>query len=490
MILEEGHHQRLIHGELHGIDAEELVVFHLLDREFIIQSGLHCLDNTLDGSLRVLKNAFVTARIVGHISPRHLISLRLNCCRHSHEQTPRAFVNIYLKNFTLKIQFCLVRYTRTLSNNAIDLISMPNVMNGFLQIKASGCENTKYNSHLRHSQRRPTGLKMKRTAIIISSTAFLLSLAVFACPATASSAFDSHFGIGKDFLLNQNFDMAVKEFGAALAISPNNADVLVERGTAYNGLKKYDLALKDFSAAIKASPNCYLGYNNRGVTYLRLGETEKAIQNFDKAISIDPKQSFAYLNRAGATLSSSGGAASSDKISDWLKLSKWSGEYAGHAAILGALGYRQAKQPALAKALIDQGLAKTDRLKWPYPALQFFAGKLKSKELLDEAERSDYDTTQAHCFLALDLRLKGDPKQAQSHIDWVLKHGIQNSVEYWIAKGLTKPEVGKSLQAPSQSNTAASSPASGKVTNQKTAQIPANKPAQKSGTAKSPTKTK
>lgn len=81
MVLEKGHHERLIHGELHGINTEDLVVFHLLDGKFVIQSRFHRLDDTLDGSLRVFENALVSARIVGHISPRHLISLRVS--RHS-----------------------------------------------------------------------------------------------------------------------------------------------------------------------------------------------------------------------------------------------------------------------------------------------------------------------------------------------------------------------------------------------------------------------
>ncbi len=316
-------------------------------------------------------------------------------------------------------------------------------MNGFLHNRATPLRNTKYNNVEGNSDATLQVPVMKLREIIISSSALLLTALASISPVSASSAFESHYGIGKSFLVNQNFDMAVKEFTAALVASPNNADALVERGTAFNGLKKYDLALKDFGAAIKAQPNSYLAFNNRGVTYLRLGDTEKAIQNFDRAIAIDSKQDFAYLNRAGATLGIGSGtsAASSEKISAWLKSVNWHSDYSGHAAILGALGYRQAKQPALAKSLIADALNKTDRLKWPYPALQYFAGKLNSKELLDEAERSDYDNTQAHCFLALDLRLKGETKQSLTHLDWILKHGIQNSVEYWIAKGLMKPQT-------------------------------------------------
>ncbi|GEM_PF-477392 len=365
-------------------------------------------------------------------------------------------------------------------------------MNGFLHTRALKRKNTKYNSDSKDFRRAKQEAKMNLEAIIISSTALFLTTIASISPSPASaSAYDSHFGIGKSFLVNQNFEMAVKEFSAALKLSPNNPEALVERGTAYNGLKKYDLALRDFGAAVKADPNSYLGYNNRGVTYMRLGDTETAIQNFDRAIVIDNREVFAYLNRAGASLTNGSGGSSSQKISEWLKRDNWKGNYSGHAAILGALGYRQAKQPAQAKALIDEALAKTDRLKWPYPALQFFAGKLNTKELLDEAERSDYDNTQAHCFLALDLRLKGDEKSSLPHLDWILKHGIQNSVEYWIARGLTRPATPKPVTSkPTTSTTpsagapsATSAKTNAPVTDQKSGQPKA----QKSGTSKSST---
>lgn len=273
----------------------------------------------------------------------------------------------------------------------------------------------------------------------IISTTLLVAFALSFLDASAAGAADRHVEIGKGFLVNQNFDMAIKEFNEALKRNPKSAEALIERGTAYNGLGKYELAMKDFDAAMKIAPNNYLVYNNRGVTYFRLGQFAQSIKDLDKAISLDSTQPIPYLNRAGASLLNGSGASSADQIAAFLTRSNWKGDYAGHSAILGALGYRQGNNPAAAQALLEAAMAKTDRLKWPYPALKYLLGKIKGKELLEEAERSDYDSTQAHCFVALDFILKGDQKLAQNHIEWVTKNGIRNSVEYWIARGLTKP---------------------------------------------------
>lgn len=254
--------------------------------------------------------------------------------------------------------------------------------------------------------------------------------------ARASTGFEMHLDVGKTYLVNEKFDMALKEFNQALLLAPNNASILVERGTAFNGLEKYDLAIKDFSSVIKVSPDNYLAYNNRGVAHLRKGDYTRAIKDLDKAISLDPKQPVAYLNRAGASLCCRQGFSSADKLASWLGIANWNSDFAGHAAILASFGYRQGNQPGKAKEMLDSALRRTDKLKWPYPALRYLSSAIKGDELLEEAERSDYDTTQAHYFIAQNQILKNDAKQAKTHLDWIVRHGVRNSVEYWIARGL------------------------------------------------------
>jgi tetratricopeptide (TPR) repeat protein len=325
----------------------------------------------------------------------------------------------------------------------------------------------------------------KLKASIICSTALLFALSISTTgSASASSAFQKHYDIGKSFLVNQNFELALKEFNAALALEPKNAETLVDRGTAYNGLRRYDLAIKDFSEAIKLAPNNYLAYNNRGVTHFRRDELDQSIKDLDRAIEIDGNQPIAYLNRAGASLANGTGAVAAEKIDKWLRKTNWRSEYSGHAAVLAALGYRQGNNPAAANALLEEALKKTDHLKWPYPALKFLTGKLLGKKLLEDAESSDYDSTQAHCFLALKFLIEKDRKQAQIHLDWVVKTGTQNSVEYWIARSLSKAKS----KPTEPTATGTPSPASVEKTNA-TSKVPAQSAAAKPATAK-PSKVK
>ncbi|MBX9667847.1 MAG: tetratricopeptide repeat protein [Candidatus Obscuribacterales bacterium] len=259
--------------------------------------------------------------------------------------------------------------------------------------------------------------------------------------ADAATGFEKHFEVGKTYLVNQKFEMALKEFNQALLLSPNNASILVERGTAFNGLEKYDQAIKDFSSALKVAPDTSLAFNNRGVAYLRMGQYAQAIKDLDRAAALNPKDPVAYLNRAGASMCCGQGLASADKLASWLGAVNWKSDFAGHAAVLAALGYRQGNQPKKAKEILDTALIRTDKLKWPHPALRYLSSTIKGKELLEEAESSDYDTTQAHYFIAQNLILNKDSKQAKLHLDWIVGHGVRNSVEYWIARGLVNSPV-------------------------------------------------
>lgn len=331
-------------------------------------------------------------------------------------------------------------------------------MNGFLHISPTSVETAKYNyfvtNNLFYKRKAKTMTKLSAT----KNTALALLISVISSGtsvAIASPEAEDHHKIGKNFLVNQNFELALKEFNASLRIDPKSAPTLVDRGTAYNGLRKYDLAIADFNAAIKLAPNNYLAYNNRGVTHFRRNQLAQAISDLDKAIELDPNQPIAYLNRAGASLADGTGIESARKIEQWLRKTNWKGEYAGHASILAALGYRQGGNAAPGDALLQEALKRTDSLKWPYPALKFFTNKLNGKELLEEAESSDYDSTQAHCFLALKFLTGKDKKLAQTHLDWVVKTGTQNSVEYWIAKSLTDTKPKQSAAAGNTSPTPA-----------------------------------
>lgn len=282
---------------------------------------------------------------------------------------------------------------------------------------------------------KPRILAIAILSLVIVSI-FSLSMQLF----KSVSAFDlssSHVEIGKDYLVRGSYDRAIREFSNALKQKPGDAVALVDRGTAYNQLENYPRAIADFNQALKLNPNNALALNNRGVSYFRQGKLNLALSDLDRATKLNPDDPYARLNYAGAALASFQGDKAAQKLQDYLNRTKWTGKFTGHEAVLAILGLRQSKNEAGASKLLKTSMEKLSRLDWPYDVLKYLNGKVSPDELLESVKNSDYDTTQAHCFLALDLLRQNKPKLAKNHIDWVVKYGTKNSVEFWIANNLS-----------------------------------------------------
>jgi lipoprotein NlpI len=260
--------------------------------------------------------------------------------------------------------------------------------------------------------------------------------------ARANAAVDKHFEVGRDFLQRQEFQLAIKEFDEALhnksLHKTESSRVLVERGTAYLALNKFTEAINDFNLALKQNPVSELAYINRGVAYFRTGAAHEAIMNFDQALKLNPKSSYALLNRAGAYLLLTPQEAEklAQKTVDSLEASNWKGEFTGQRAILSALAYKRSGKQEQAKALLETAFAKVNRLPWPYPAIKYLLGKINEETLLEKAQDSTYDLMQAQCYVGIDEMAKGHKKNAKEKFTFVTKHGVSNSVEYWLAKNL------------------------------------------------------
>lgn len=265
----------------------------------------------------------------------------------------------------------------------------------------------------------------------------ILSAAV--CSATlmpmaqASAEYDRHYAVGKDFLNREQYKLAVDEFTQALRAS-NSAIALIDRGTAYSELKKYDAAINDLNQAIKIDSKNPLAYTVRGVVYFRSFRPQLAVADFDRALAIDGADKYAVVNRAGAYLMLDNPAAAAKNTTDWLERTQWKSDFAAHAACLTVLAFKFSRQPSQVKSLSELSLKKLNRLLWPYSVFKFFVGKENQEKLLEHAENSTYDLAQCQAFLGLDAYSRGDLAVARDKLTFVSKHGVVNSVEYWLAK--------------------------------------------------------
>lgn len=86
-------------------------------------------------------------------------------------------------------------------------------------------------------------------------------------------------------------DKASKYYTDAIQNDPENAQLYVERGKAYEGLREYDLAIQDFNTAMKLNPqDSYFYYYLSYRQYEHLGELEKALEDMKQCINLSPNQ--------------------------------------------------------------------------------------------------------------------------------------------------------------------------------------------------------
>jgi tetratricopeptide (TPR) repeat protein/transglutaminase-like putative cysteine protease len=107
----------------------------------------------------------------------------------------------------------------------------------------------------------------------------------------------SYNGTATDFLhsgymlsQHQEFDAAIADYDAALALDSHSADALGYRGLTYLQMGHAGRAGTDFNSALAIDPHAWLALDGRGMLALRGGDASGAIAAFDAAISSNPKQ--------------------------------------------------------------------------------------------------------------------------------------------------------------------------------------------------------
>jgi len=114
----------------------------------------------------------------------------------------------------------------------------------------------------------------------------------------------------RDDLAPQEVDMllgqAIEDYNKAIELSPQDADVLYNRGNAHLGRQEYQEAIDDYTRAIALNPDEAEPYFNRAVAFEHIGGSrysdegglKQAISDYTLAIERSPNYFDAYFNRA------------------------------------------------------------------------------------------------------------------------------------------------------------------------------------------------
>jgi predicted TPR repeat methyltransferase len=98
----------------------------------------------------------------------------------------------------------------------------------------------------------------------------------------------SHFG---------RLSEALAIYDRALALKPDHADALNNRGNILQALRRFDEALASYDKAVAFAPRFAAALSNRGAALQELSRFEEALASYDGALAIDPAYTDALYNR-------------------------------------------------------------------------------------------------------------------------------------------------------------------------------------------------
>lgn len=255
----------------------------------------------------------------------------------------------------------------------------------------------------------------------------------------------------------KRYELAIDDFTAALALRPQNYDLLIERGSVYGEEKKFDLARGDFATAIRLRPELEQAYVSHAAANLAQEKYDDAIKDYTDAIQISPDDVDLVLLRAEANrLASRFDKAMTDYDAAIRNASRYSTAYSLRAfahlesgdlrgavsdydealdidpndpELQEAAGFAQwdygdyrAAARQFAKSLVDPKrapfstlwlhlatikrgnrdddlatrAAKLDLKAWPGPLVSLYAGMASEDQVFDAAKQGDEDVQKDH----------------------------------------------------------------------------------------------
>ena len=139
-------------------------------------------------------------------------------------------------------------------------------------------------------------------------------------------AADPYFIRGEYSLSEKKYETAIADYSKGLQLNPYYAAGVINRASAYFGLRKYKDAAADYTKAIEMGSSGADLYMIRGKCYLETGQFEKALADFNKARQSQPDSPSVlgrfYRNRAELFSKKGEHKKAIDDLSEMLSLDK------------------------------------------------------------------------------------------------------------------------------------------------------------------------
>ncbi len=100
---------------------------------------------------------------------------------------------------------------------------------------------------------------------------------------------DAWVGLGNDYFDSHQPQKAVEAYAKALALKPEDPDILTDQGVMYRQLSQFDKAIANFQKAGKINPSHVPSVFNLGIVYAGdLHKPDEAAKAFNKVLVLAP----------------------------------------------------------------------------------------------------------------------------------------------------------------------------------------------------------
>jgi tetratricopeptide (TPR) repeat protein len=202
-----------------------------------------------------------------------------------------------------------------------------------------------------------------------------------------------------------------------LAVTQNNDAAHNSLGDVWLNDGRVDDAMREFQAALKITPDFFIARNNLGLAYLQKGELADAITEFRRALSRDPQNVKCRFNLAAAFLTSGRAAEAISEYQKALAIQPDSAQ--GHSD----LGNAYMRAGRLADAIAQFKIALLLRPRYADAEYNLGIAEIQNGNRAEAIRRFQNtlalapDNAGAHNNLAVALLLEGRPDDAIAHLE-------------------------------------------------------------------------
>lgn len=230
-------------------------------------------------------------------------------------------------------------------------------------------------------------------------------------------------------------DLALQVFNEALEY--NAADLPARLGQAmiFQEQLRYEDAFSSYDMIVKHHPTHAFAWNGRGLAAFNLENFDEALNSFQQATADQPINGFFYESLAWTHLCLGDYKEATNTAKKATLIYHQNGETAAYPLLIAY--FSQIHEGNIDDAIQTLAYAQRNQTNtaWPTPIFGYLAGQISAPDLISFVTDTAQET-EAHTYIGMYLRFKGQSDAAKTHLNWVTKHGDQRVFEYTLARSL------------------------------------------------------